>query len=86
MRQPPKVAEADADDGQERANRLAKAVEEHRRTLADAEAPLDALRQRLQEAEERAAEARRVLSHAEREAERARAKRAAAEKALKARP
>jgi hypothetical protein len=71
MRQPPKVAEADADDAQERGNRLAKAVEEHRRTLADAEALLDALRQRLQEAEERAGRSPTCVSHAEREAERA---------------
>jgi hypothetical protein len=60
--------------------------------LAEAEAPLEAMRERLKEAEERAAEARRALSHAEpeaeraeREIERARAKRAAAERALKGR-
>jgi hypothetical protein len=83
------VAEAEADEWEQRAASLDRAARQHRATLAQAEAALEEQRRRLEEAERRVADARREVGQAEREVDRARreseragARRQAARKAL----
>jgi hypothetical protein len=87
-----KVAEAEAQEWEERAEKLGRAARQHGLTREEAEGAVAELRARLHEAEARATEARRGAEQAEREADRARreaeradARRAAARKALSTR-